>query len=862
MPLAPPNLDDRRFEDLVAEARRIIAKSCPEWTDLSPGDPGMTLVEVFAYLTDLMLYRLNHIPDKAYAAFLGLIGVQCRPPAAAYVRLHFRRARTGDGVLEIPRGTRVTTGRTRGDEKPPVFVTTEKVTIEAAETTVQAAALHCDQIDAELLGIGTGLAGLSLTVGRPSIIAPTGDTLDLVIGIEVAEIHRESTTRAIRYKDKTYRIWREVENFTNLDDDRFVYMADRLTGTITFAPTARMSPIEPTPVALAEIPPAGRQIRAWYRRGGGDNGNVMADALTELKDPLGGLEVRNPRPATGGRDAESLSNALVRGPQDLHALRRAVTARDFELIAKQSSGAIDRAHAFTKARFWAHATPGTVEMLLVPRIPDADQCLGPVTESILKEHATETARAQIQQVLDRCRPLGSICEVKWARCKSVQVIAQVIVQREENPSAIKDRVMKRLFRTISPLATTAQGHGWPFGKPLTGWDIYKVIDEEPGVRTVRQVRLRVNDVPDQNVASICTDLFQPGTWYAGSGERVYRTTNNGDGWETVGQFTQETVVSVKAFDQKGASRSQPGLLAAATVFDGDAGGSAIHISRDCGETWATGLRTTFVVADMAWVERDGVQVLLLATEKGLYEYAANKNVDPYQVLVDPDHPSLGFYAVTVSTDIWGGTTVAVAARKDKGIYLSVAGGKTETFNPIGLEKELVRVLAFHQYGPNRYLWAGATAIGNDPGKGCYRWRLTGEQENPEGWLSFDAGWSAGGCRDLTFSGPQVFAASLREGVLRLDISDTSPSWIAPDIKCRLPLQDTDRIFQPVDTVAAGATGSLLLSAGVEGVYRSADGGARYAKISDREFTEQVTLPETWLFCSSAHNITVVSEDES
>ena len=87
MPLVPPNLDDRRFDDLVAEAKRIIAQTCPEWTDLSPGDPGMVLVELFAHLTEVMLYRLNRLPDKAFVELLRLIGVRLQPPSAAGVTL-------------------------------------------------------------------------------------------------------------------------------------------------------------------------------------------------------------------------------------------------------------------------------------------------------------------------------------------------------------------------------------------------------------------------------------------------------------------------------------------------------------------------------------------------------------------------------------------------------------------------------------------------------------------------------------------------------------------------------------------------------------------------------------------------------
>ena len=80
MPLPQPNLDDRTFDQLVDEARHIIMQRAPGWTDLSPGDPGITLMEVFAYLTETMIYRLNRLPQKAYVAFLSLLGV-LGPPA-------------------------------------------------------------------------------------------------------------------------------------------------------------------------------------------------------------------------------------------------------------------------------------------------------------------------------------------------------------------------------------------------------------------------------------------------------------------------------------------------------------------------------------------------------------------------------------------------------------------------------------------------------------------------------------------------------------------------------------------------------------------------------------------------------------
>ena len=65
MPLPLPDLDDRTFEELLAEARRQIARSAPDWSDLSAGDPGMVLLELFAHLTETMIYRLNRLPEKS-----------------------------------------------------------------------------------------------------------------------------------------------------------------------------------------------------------------------------------------------------------------------------------------------------------------------------------------------------------------------------------------------------------------------------------------------------------------------------------------------------------------------------------------------------------------------------------------------------------------------------------------------------------------------------------------------------------------------------------------------------------------------------------------------------------------------------
>jgi hypothetical protein len=78
MPISLPNLDDRRYEDLVEEALALIPVHAPEWTNHNSSDPGITLIELFAYLTEMLIYRLNRITVENRLAFLNLIDAGSR----------------------------------------------------------------------------------------------------------------------------------------------------------------------------------------------------------------------------------------------------------------------------------------------------------------------------------------------------------------------------------------------------------------------------------------------------------------------------------------------------------------------------------------------------------------------------------------------------------------------------------------------------------------------------------------------------------------------------------------------------------------------------------------------------------------
>ena len=131
MRLPEIQLDDRRFQDLVSEARTRIARSCPEWTEHNVSDPGITLIELFAWMTEMTIYRLNRVPDKLHVALLDLLGIRLDGPSAARTAVRFRLAGAPEEPVEIPGGkTEVATPRTPNEESI-VFQVDEDFTIPA-----------------------------------------------------------------------------------------------------------------------------------------------------------------------------------------------------------------------------------------------------------------------------------------------------------------------------------------------------------------------------------------------------------------------------------------------------------------------------------------------------------------------------------------------------------------------------------------------------------------------------------------------------------------------------------------------------------------------------------------------------------
>lgn len=125
-------LDLREFQDIVDEARRLIPRYTPEWTDHNVSDPGITLIELFAWMTEMTLYQLNRVPDEMYDRFLDLIGVRRQPPVSAEVDVTFYLSTPLPRPIIVPAQTEVATDRSEEGEAL-VFSTVEPLTIAPPE---------------------------------------------------------------------------------------------------------------------------------------------------------------------------------------------------------------------------------------------------------------------------------------------------------------------------------------------------------------------------------------------------------------------------------------------------------------------------------------------------------------------------------------------------------------------------------------------------------------------------------------------------------------------------------------------------------------------------------------------------------
>jgi predicted phage baseplate assembly protein len=335
-------------------------------------------------------------------------------------------------------------------------------------------ATHSTIIINELLPPTTGVPGESFRLINAPILKRTDEEF-----LEVFE------------PDTEWTAWSEVPNFrASTADDRH-YTLDGVTGTITFGPTIR----EPDgrEHAYGRTPERGSALRfVRYRQGGGILGNVGANTLTVLKSSIPYVaEVTNRLPATGGLDPESLDAARFRAPLAIKSRDRAITASDYEFLAKEASRRVARARCIQvriDGTTGSSVPPGTVELLIVPLVPPDH------ARTIEALQPPPDLLEEVKEYLDDRRLLGTQLVVDGPAYVGVSVEATILVQRHRNSDEVRAAVAARIREYLDPLLGGPNAVGWPFGRDLYLSEMQSVVQAVPGVEYAQDVTLYQVDI--------------------------------------------------------------------------------------------------------------------------------------------------------------------------------------------------------------------------------------------------------------------------------------------------------------------------------------------------------------------------------
>jgi predicted phage baseplate assembly protein len=325
-------------------------------------------------------------------------------------------------------------------------------------------AIHAEIISDEALGVAEGVAGARFALPRTPVL-----TAGAPPEIQVSS-------------DDGWQDWSPVDTFADsLPDDRH-YLLDSTTGTVTFGPAVRLA--DGTVRQYGAVPAAGAVVRAHrYCVGGGAQGNVAAGAISTLKSSIPFVAgVGNLRRAMGGTDGETMEQAKVRAPLLLRTRSRAVTAEDYEIIAREAAPEVCRIRCLTAGEDGVE--PGAVRVLVVPNAPGDGGRL--VLGNLVPSEGT---LERISQRLDQVRLIGTRVVVEPPRYLGVTVVGRLVARPRNSASRVQSEALDALYAYLNPLTGGPDGTGWPFGRAVHAGEVFATLQNVRGVEVVEDVRI-------------------------------------------------------------------------------------------------------------------------------------------------------------------------------------------------------------------------------------------------------------------------------------------------------------------------------------------------------------------------------------
>lgn len=325
-------------------------------------------------------------------------------------------------------------------------------------------AVHAETIRDEVIGLSEGVPGQRFTLQHRPVV-PGGEPLVL----EVAG-------------GEGWEQWQPVEHFAASGPSDQHFTVDQVAGELILGPAVRQP--DGTLRQYGAVPPKGVPLRLpAYRTGGGRRGNVARGLLSVQRDPVPFVtRVENRHPAAGGVEGETVPNAALRGPLLLRTRDRAVTAEDYELLARAAAPGVARVRCVAAG---PDAAAGGVRVLVIPAV--GDDGTGRLRfEQLLP--ADETLAA-ISAELEMRRCLGARVMVEPPHYQGVTVVATLLARPRTSVERLRARAIEALYRYLNPISGGPEGTGWPFGRPVQSGEVFAVLQRLSGVDMVEDVRL-------------------------------------------------------------------------------------------------------------------------------------------------------------------------------------------------------------------------------------------------------------------------------------------------------------------------------------------------------------------------------------
>jgi predicted phage baseplate assembly protein len=328
-----------------------------------------------------------------------------------------------------------------------------------------AEAVHAEPAGLEALGQAEGVPGQQFPLRLSPVLAGYGSPV-------------VETSSADGWVE-----WTEVEHFADSGPEDLHFALDPVSGHVLFGPAVREA--DGSLRRYGAMPDKGAEVRIrGYATGGGAGGNVPTGSICRLKSSVPSVSaVENLRPAHGGVDGESLEEAKARGPMLVRSRGRAVTAEDYEILAREAAPEVARVRCVPAGRDDAEA--GAVRVLIVPAAAAPEGRI--LFENLVPP---ETTLSRVADSLDRTRVVGARVVIEPPLYRGITVVARLVARPRVNGERVRADALDILYRYLNPLPGGGpDGAGWPFGRPVQAGEIFGRLQQVQGVELVEDVRL-------------------------------------------------------------------------------------------------------------------------------------------------------------------------------------------------------------------------------------------------------------------------------------------------------------------------------------------------------------------------------------